>query len=313
MEKTFAQADREKLMRQRDILPPLSESPFGPFPTNGCRKNCNDGIKVTIGPGGVKKRSRVPVSSYALTSESAPVVAQQPMLVGHTGIGGMTVSTFKGRGAADVALRDGRFGDPKGPAKAGAFKRQKIPPTEFRHHYERSDLPINILHAATRTLQWKVDASKLDYHHYLPIFFDGLRELEEPFSFVALQGCMDLLDRGGPKILPTVPQLIIPLKMALNTRHPDILIKVMQVIQKMLISGEFIGEALVPYYRQLLPVFNLFKGRTKNLGDQMDFAQGKQRNLGSLIDDTLNMLEHFGGEDAYINIKYIVPTYESCM
>ena len=28
-------------------------------------------------------------------------------------------------------------------------------------------------------IAWKVDIDKLDYHHYLPIFFDGLREKED--------------------------------------------------------------------------------------------------------------------------------------
>jgi hypothetical protein len=32
-----------------------------------------------------------------------------------------------------------------------------------------------------------VDIEKLDYHHYLPIFFDGLREKEEPYRFLAVQ------------------------------------------------------------------------------------------------------------------------------
>lgn len=35
-------------------------------------------------------------------------------------------------------------------------------------------------------------------------------------------------------------------------------------------------------------------------------------NIGDLIDETLMILEKYGGEDAFINIKYIVPTYESC-
>lgn len=38
-----------------------------------------------------------------------------------------------------------------------------------------------------RRIQWKVDIEKLDYHHYLPIFFDGLREKEEPYRFLAVQ------------------------------------------------------------------------------------------------------------------------------
>ena len=33
----------------------------------------------------------------------------------------------------------------------------------------------------------QVDLEKLDYHHYLPIFFDGLREKEEPYRFLAVQ------------------------------------------------------------------------------------------------------------------------------
>lgn len=31
----------------------------------------------------------------------------------------------------------------------------------------------------------QVDIDKLDYHHYLPIFFDGIREREEPYRFLA--------------------------------------------------------------------------------------------------------------------------------
>lgn len=49
-----------------------------------------------------------------------------------------------------------------------------------------------------------------------------------------------------------------------------------------------------------------------NCGDQIDYAQKNNMNLGDLIDETLQVLERHGGEDAFINIKYMVPTYESC-
>lgn len=307
--KTFAQAEREKLIGEKDILPPLSESPFGPFPKS--KHNVSPGvenIKITISAFGSKKGG----TGACQKATMEPQEFKSDICVGHTGIGGMTVSTFDGR-ATRKSLSDGRFGDPFGPGSAGAFSKNKIPPTDFRRHYERGDLPLSIQHAANRTLLWKVDVAKLDYHHYLPIFFDGLRELEQPYSFVSYQGSMDLLERGGPKILPTVPQLIIPLKTALNTKHPTIIIKVLKVIQKLLASGEFIGEALVPYYRQLLPVLNLYKSRTKNLGDRMDFGQNKEKDMSNLVNSTLNMLERYGGEDAFINIKYMIPTYESCL
>merc|ERR1711953_841267 len=98
-------------------------------------------------------------------------------------------------------------------------------------------------------VQWKVDIEKLDYHHYLPIFFDGLREKEDPYRYLAVQGTYDMLEKGGPKILPVVPQLIIPIKTALNTRDTEVMTTVLKVLQTLVLSGQMIGEALVPYYR----------------------------------------------------------------
>ena len=49
------------------------------------------------------------------------------------------------------------------------------------------------------------------------------------------------------------------------------------------------------------------------MGDQIDYAQRKNRDMGVLINDTLQVLEQHGGVDAFINIKYMIPTYESCV
>lgn len=78
-------------------------------------------------------------------------------------------------------------------------------------------------------------------------------------------------------------------------------------------GGSLIGQALVPYYRQILPVLNIFKHWNVNSGDQMDYSQRMGENLGDLIQETLELLETHGGEDAFINIKYLVPTYQSVM
>ena len=53
---------------------------------------------------------------------------------------------------------------------------------------------------------------QLDYHHYLPIFFEGIREKQDPYRFLAVQGVFDMLEKGGAKVLPVIPQLIIPIK-----------------------------------------------------------------------------------------------------
>lgn len=72
--------------------------------------------------------------------------------------------------------------------------------------------PPLLVAGATRRVQWKADITKLDFHHYLPIFFDGLRETTEPYRFLAIEGTKDLLANGGDRILPVVPQIIIPIK-----------------------------------------------------------------------------------------------------
>merc|ERR1719265_1842061 len=62
------------------------------------------------------------------------------------------------------------------PRRAGSTMRRPVSKTEFRRFYDRGDLPIQIYHGAVGgKIAWKVDIEKLDYHHYLPIFFDGLR------------------------------------------------------------------------------------------------------------------------------------------
>lgn len=126
----------------------------------------------------------------------------------------------------------------------------------------------------------QVAIESLDYHYYLPLLFDGLREVEHPYVFLATNGIEDLLAKGGSKkILPVVPQLIIPIKCrilkdskklafkfidllaALNTRDPSIMCRTLKSLQLLVKSGEYIGQALVPYYRQLLPIFNIFKAK----------------------------------------------------
>ena len=43
----------------------------------------------------------------------------------------------------------------------------------------------------------------------------------------------------------------------------------LKVVQKLVLSGDMIGEALVPYYRQILPIFNIYRNNNKRLGDKI--------------------------------------------
>mmetsp|Transcript_23747 Transcript_23747/g.59915 ORF Transcript_23747/g.59915 Transcript_23747/m.59915 type:complete len:317 (-) Transcript_23747:1766-2716(-) len=238
---------------------------------------------------------------YYKTSSQNP----KEFTLAHTGSGGATSTSLKGKSSFVKGA----------PPAAHAFHRRNNPPnTEFRKFYERGDLPISVKHSGVgNRIKWSVDTDKLDYHHYLPIFVSGLREKEEPFRFLAVKGTFDLLEEGGSKILPVIPQLIIPIKTALNTRDPEVIAIVLKVLQQLVVSGELIGEALVPYYRQILPVLNIFKNKNTNIGDAIYYGQRKRVNIGDLVQETLEVFEQHGGEDAFINIKYMVPTYESCI
>ncbi|CCI45060.1 unnamed protein product [Albugo candida] len=193
-----------------------------------------------------------------------------------------------------------------GPKSCGAYKIRKIEQTKFRYFYDRGDLPLRVnFNGAIRKIQWQVELVKLDFGHYLPLFMEGLRELDDPYHFLALNGILDMLDKGQDRALLCIPQLIPAMKQNLMTRHPQILCMQMKVIQKLVGGSNYAGEALVPYYRQLLSVFNLFVNKRVNCGDAIDYGQRREDNLGDLILETLNILERHGGPDAFVNIKCV--------
>jgi len=290
--KSFKEGKRNRM------LPLGNHCSFGDFPKDLAPQAWSS---VKSKPRGLSKSASAPGLGVQGTGMAAnPVNNQQP------GLGSMH-SAFVGLG-----------GQPRGiapaPPAAGAHRQRPVPTSAFRRFYDRGDLPIVIDHGAVGgKIQWKVERDKLDYHHYLPIFFEGAREQEDPYRFLAVQGVYDLLESGGAKVLPVVPQLIIPAKTALNTRNPCVIATMLKILQSLVKCGGMIGEALVPYYRQILPVMNIFKNNNANIGDSIAYDQRKRQNLGELINETLELFELTGGEDAFINIKYMIPTYESAV
>lgn len=192
-------------------------------------------------------------------------------------------------------------------------KRNKNPRSDFRIFYDRGDIPIRIIHTSSQNkIQWSLPPSQLDLKQYLPIFIDGLREKIDPYRFLAIMGSFDLIETTPTsQLIETIPQIITPLRLALNTKDRDIVGLICKVLQKLVISHPETGLHLVHYYRQLLPSFNLMKNWNLNIGDKIDYGQKNACNIGDLIQETLELLEKTGGEDAFINIKYMIPTYES--
>jgi len=313
--------NQKKIDKIKGRIPRGQASPFGDFPPDFKRPTEHlktlglSALKMPLSPASDPNSARGPGSrSAGQAAATLAEVGSARSTRGDTSARGPRRNILTATGGACVSTTPRLEREAAPPPRAGAYSRRNIQASEFRRFYDRGDLPIQVHHMGTSNrIAWKVDIEKLDYHHYLPIFFDGLREKEDPYRFLAVEGCHNMLDKGGSKILPVVPQLIIPIKTGLNTRDGEVIATLLKLLQKLVLSGEMIGEALVPYYRQILPVFNLFKSSGKNLGDKIDYGQRLRNNLGELIDETLEIFEIHGGEDAFINIKYMIPTYESCV
>lgn len=98
-----------------------------------------------------------------------------------------------GLGGAATSLAKNIVPDQTRPAPvAGAFVRRRLPPSLFRKMYIRGDIPVRVIHGVKRQLRWNVKVQELDYARFLPVFFDGLIENEEPFQFIAaeVEQCM---------------------------------------------------------------------------------------------------------------------------
>ena len=133
---------------------------------------------------------------------------------------------------------------------------------------------------------------------------------------------------------------------ALNTGDPAVIAVTLELLVEFTRASPAVGEALVPYYRQLLPRLNALKDvddvyvslarladarswrerppRANTGEDENDesamlpretelIGRGRsKRNIGSLVRRALRALERRGGADALANIKYHIPTYRSC-
>ncbi|XP_058981473.1 parkin coregulated gene protein-like isoform X3 [Musca domestica] len=180
------------------------------------------------------------------------------------------------------------------PKKIDLFKKRPVKETFFRVYLRRGDIPVarsgKVLRKKNATefpLKWFCAPQDLDYCYYLPIFVDGyffdrLSDSDIEIRQLAQYGAMDMIVKAPHKVLPVLPKMILPLKRAFNTRDKKIIIAALKVLQMMVLVGNFIDP-------------------------------DRERRIADVIEDTLNALEKCGGPNAFINIKYMIPTYESCV
>lgn len=210
----------------------------------------------------------------------------------------------------------------KPPPTEYATPRNNPPNTTLRRAFELGDLPchINQNSGSKRTLTWDVPAEAIDFQLHLPVFFDGLREEEQPLPFLATQGITDMLAMAPGKVAEVVPSIVLSVRRALNTRRPDVMRRTIVALTQLALAdtgaragpeGPKIAPAMLPYFRQLLPVLNIFAQRFMSKKMGIDDEKRGERKVEDLIQELLRALEEHAGPDAYLNIRYMVPTYTS--
>ena len=112
-----------------------------------------------------------------------------------------------------------------------------------------------------------------------------------------------------------------------------------QALNKLVKSADYVGQALVPYYRQLLPVFNLFKQKNcqytrlywsccccfflfffftfslnlspVNSGDGIDYHQRFSENIGDLIEVRVGLERSLVGWERVLSVFVTQPTQQA--
>ena len=80
--------------------------------------------------------------------------------------------------------------------------------------------------------------------------------VQDPYRILAVKGSEELILKGDKRVLPVIPQLIIPLKAALKAADSNVITTALNLLQLLARCCDSAGQALLPYYRQLLPPIN---------------------------------------------------------
>jgi hypothetical protein len=81
--------------------------------------------------------------------------------------------------------------------------------------------------------------SESSHSHKFQFLVIRLSEPKFPYNVLACYAVHDLLNAAGDKVLPVIPQLIIPIKNALNTKIPSVIASTLRIIQHLCMVGEY--------------------------------------------------------------------------
>eukprot|EP00656_Telonema_subtile_P048489 TRINITY_DN5788_c0_g1_i7.p1 TRINITY_DN5788_c0_g1~~TRINITY_DN5788_c0_g1_i7.p1 ORF type:complete len:290 (-),score=59.21 TRINITY_DN5788_c0_g1_i7:183-1052(-) len=257
-------------------------------------------------------------SSRALSrASSARSTVATTQSLGHT-LGSTVASgnSFE-RAAAATARTAGASTARSSRGCAGSGRVPRNRNTVMRQFYDRGDLPVCVnrasIHPGGGSVVWEVEPSLLDYDTYLPIFFGGLIELEEPYALFAQCGIADMLKpEEDACVAAAVPLLIPEIRNGLAEEDPRVCAATISSLHRLLAVGRATRKALLGFVRKLLPCLRRVLLRQSWCGYEdggLDAEHRSAPDMAGLVEDTLQLLHRYGGKEVYKLIKTVCPTF----
>ncbi|CAF1646767.1 unnamed protein product [Adineta ricciae] len=164
----------------------------------------------------------------------------------------------------------------------------------FQNAFTSGRIPCRLVHGSVRNrLAWNTSIDDLNYDPLLVLLAEGLRETDHPLPFISRQGFTELMasPNAPPKVIPILPNLINPIKLALSSDNDEIFEGALNALTQLSIV---VKDELDKYLKTYLSI----------LAKRMS-----NRKFRDMVTNSLNTFEENGGKDVLVIIKSKIPTY----
>lgn len=189
--------------------------------------------------------------------------------------------------------------------------------TMFAIHCRNTGFPLAIQYMSPGVnlpFKWLKSIDSIDYEFILPILTDGLRDTYKPYRVCAMYSLWNLLENDiyGNRVLKALPKIVFPLRQTLNVRSNNwyVIVGGLKTLQNITKCGknDIVARGLIPYCQLLLTALRRYR-HSYNVTTTDGINPNVVYNIAALCNETLRMFECRGGPLAYVNIKYIIPSY----
>ncbi|CAF1236768.1 unnamed protein product [Adineta steineri] len=164
----------------------------------------------------------------------------------------------------------------------------------FLNAFSSGRIPCRLVHGSVKNrLAWNTSIDDLNYDPVVVLLAEGLRETAHPLPFISRQGFTELMSNvnAAPKVIPLLPNLINPIKLALSSNNDEIFEGALTALTQL---STVVKSELDKYLKTYLSIL------AKHMSNR------KHRDM---VNNALNVFEENGDKDILIIIKSKIPTY----